>query len=373
MQKSTVSKIHPKSLELCSKGHPWITKDEFSIEFDSNFEFLEIEELGTTFIHDFNHPLVKARRWGDSSMPFIMDLEDRLGRAILKRSKINDRDNIYLVFGEVDELPGLFIQKLKKSYLVQYQSFFWESRIEMIKDFLLRRFEGLENIYSQKRLPGIKKTSPHLIHGEKLELVISEFDISYKLKLDQNHDIGIYTDISSIRKKISTLFEKRKNVLNLFSYTGAFSLLSLKKGASVTSVDLSKKYMAWLEENIHLNSFNIDKHHSVVKPVQKYLENNTNQYDLIICDPPSFSSDGKKSQSAFDFYKKNFPLLKKAMTAKGELVIFLNTHKISRQKFKRLIPKYFIMKRELFMSKDCPLLKGFPEGDYLKGYILGLK
>ncbi len=372
MRKSTVPKIHPTSLELCKKNHPWITKDEFSVEFDESSILLEIDELDDElFLHDPTHPSIKARRWGKSEMLFVMDLEDRIANAILERVNIKDRENIYLCFGEADSLPGLFIQKLNQVILIQYQAYFWEDLLEMVIDFLKRRYPRIENIFTQKRIAGAKKEHPKVVLGEEVsDIVIEEFGLQYEIRLQAQHDIGIYTDMSSIRKKINPLFEKSKTVLNLFSYTGAFSLQGLKNKCQVTSVDLSGKYMSWLEKNIKLNELPSSDHQSVVKPVNKFLASNQDKFDLIISDPPSFSTDGKKSQSALDFYKKSWGDFAKALSKNGKLVVFLNTHKINRTKFRRVIPRNWKVERELYMSKDCPLLQGFPEGDYLKGFVL---
>ncbi len=371
VKKSIVEVIHPTSLKNCRAGHPWITLDEHSAEFSKNADLLEIVPLNDIFINDPTHPKIKARYWGKSDIPFDMDIEFRLSEAILKRSEIVDRENVFLCFGEVDSLPGMYVLKLGDVILIQYQAYFWNKHIGIIVDFIKRRFKEIKSIYKQSRLYGSVKVTPKKVWGEtNSNLIIDEFGIKYNVFLEDYHDVGIYTDMSSIRKKLFPYYSKSKNVLNLFSYTGAFSLLGLKNALEVTSVDISSKFMSILESNIQLNSFDEDKHTSVVKPVDKFLKNNDQLFDLIICDPPSFSSNKKKSQSAISFYKENLNTLMNMLSPQGRLIMFLNTHKISRSKFKRSLPRGLKIEKELFTGRDCPLLKGFPEGDYLKGYIV---
>ena len=179
--------------------------------------------------------------------------------------------------------------------------------------------------------------------------------------------------MASIRKKLDGQFKNSKKVLNLFSYTGAFSLQALSHASEATSVDLSGKYMSWLEENVELNGWS-ERHQSIVKSCAKALKENKEKYDLVVCDPPSFSSDGKKRESAQDFYKKNWSDLWNSVSDGGKLIVFLNTHKVSRKKFKSLIVDLLRNKgritSDLYLDEDCGTLKGFPEGDYLKGFLI---
>ena len=269
---------------------------------------------------------------------------------------------------------GLYIQRLGQHILIQYHAFIWKKFIPSIVETLKNR--GFGDFYlEQMRIPGEQKKAPiSLKQGAPQEAIIEEFGIKLKLIFNQNHDIGIYTDMSSIREDLFPFFKEGQNFLNLFSYTGAFSLMALKEKMTVTSVDLSKRYMSWLEENIKINNFEISRHQSIVKACDKMLSTNKRKYEFILCDPPSFSSNGKKRLSSFDFYKNNWQLLWDSLSPGGVLVAFLNTHGIPRKKFKKLIENKTkrggkIIK-ELHLSKDCSSLNSFPESDYLKGFII---
>jgi 23S rRNA (cytosine1962-C5)-methyltransferase len=107
------------------------------------------------------------------------------------------------------------------------------------------------------------------------------------------------------------------------------------------------------------------------------LKANNKSFDFIICDPPSSSSDGEKRTSAVKAYKDLLEKMNKLLKPSGKLVIFLNTHQVGQEKFDRILKDYlselklnYKMITRLQLAQDCPTLKGFPEGSYLKGIVL---
>ena len=147
----------------------------------------------------------------------------------------------------------------------------------------------------------------------------------------------------------------------------------------VHSVDLSKKYLNWLDENLELNNFE-GKHNSYKNSVFEQLKEFKKQgqsFDFILSDPPSSSSDGKKRTNAMKNLKAELPLMVDLLDKGGHIVVFLNTHQVSPRKFQQklldvLKEKKLKLKiiKNLRLTKDCPTHKGFPEGDYLKGILL---
>lgn len=383
MKKKTF-KIHPLTLKSLKKGHPWVTLDQFSEKFPEDKPFIDIyhpdnnEYLGT-FLNDKKHPRVKARFWSiENNKPFEQLFKDRLKQAINKRSKQDlKRNNFYLVFGEADLLPGLFIQVLSQNILIQYQSYFWIKYENFVINCLKESYPQA-HFWTQKRITGESKVPPQAIeNNQETEFHIDEFGIKYIIRMNLFHDIGIFSDMSALRGQLIGHFKDAGEVLNLFCYTGAFSLYALKAGARVTSVDLSKKYISWLEDNIKLNQFDDNQHVSLVKSCQKQIENFIEQkrrFDLIICDPPTVSTDGKKRMKATDFYKKYTDGILTLLNKNGKAIIVLNTHSINLKKFKELLIKStkqkFSIVEQLGLSSDCSPLPNFPEGNYLKCLIL---
>lgn len=380
-------KLHPLSIKHLKKSHPWVVKDTFTAKFPTDETFLEgLNEKARPFcilLHDSDHPHVKARLWSFELNKKLNDLGPRVEMAFKKRKDLEltkHRDSYFLFFGEADALPGLFGIMFKQTIVLQYYASIWsklESKLipELVKA-CKKTFDFSPSVYVQDRNKGQRVSFRHLKGAQHSDIVVNEFGLNYKVKLAHSYDLGLYPDMSAIRKKI---FDQSsyKTVLNLFSYTGAYSLLSLSKGAKeVVSVDSAQMAHDWLNENLELNpQLHKENHQSMKKNVKKALEGFIKQkksFDLIICDPPSFSTDGKKSTPALKSYETLLPLMKKLISDNGKLVIFLNTHKVSWKKFEdkiRPLSRGLKVSAKLNLSEDCPRLKGFPEGDYLKGII----
>jgi 23S rRNA (cytosine1962-C5)-methyltransferase len=387
---ATRVEIHPASIKHVKKSHPWITKDSFSQRFPKNPKFLSAridEKRFCILMNDPEHPTIKARVWSIDTKSkleekdFLYELKGRLIQSFrLRDDQDFGRDNYYLCFGESDKVPGVFIQKLGDTILIQLYAEFW-SKYERDLVRITREKYLNSNIWVQKRNQNKVKefycSTNKQLREDQFE--VTEFGVNYVIKFNEYYDIGIYTDMAAIRNKVRADFED-KSVLNLYSYTGAYSLFALQSGASeVTSVDLSKKYLDWLDENLESNpSLDKSKHSSLCKPSEKALEQFVKEgrkFDVIVCDPPSSSSNGKKITKAIDAYKKLIPLIAQCLNKKGKAYVFLNTHSITRPKFESKIKEYIgdtkiSISGALKLHEDCPSLKGFPEGDYLKGLIL---
>ena len=412
--------FHPHTIKYVKKGHPWVTEDSFTKKFPQKAHFLKgTKEKSPTsfgvFLHDPAHPKVKARLWSYSSpevwgrSTFEEELLSRLLISVEKRlPKVQansespcdeKRENFYIVFGESDSLPGLKIQILAPGkILIQYYSNFWthfQKELLSKLSYVIKRFfpewkEKGVDVFIQtrsqnKNIPLQKQSLSTFPKGDgKLSFVSKEFEINYQIHLGKSYDFGLYTDMAPYRSSIKKLISQDSSVLNLFSYTGAFSLFALKCGSTdVHSVDLSPRYMKWLKHNIGLNpTINTSLHHSEVSSAMDSLakhEANNKSFNLIICDPPSSSSDGNKRSKAINAYNQLLPSMLNVLEEKGKIVLFLNTHNITFKKFFTEIESQFKGHQKSKTHKlqklkadnwDCPSKKGFPEGDYLKAIII---
>lgn len=392
--------IHPVSIKLLRQGHPWITADNFSNRFPRQSEFViatdERKRPMALLMHDPYHKNVKARVWSTKfpfdreAQHFTASIQGRLDLAFEKRiqqKELKERENYYLVFGEADQLPGLFILRLKDRVLIQFYTGFWNRYKSIIQTTIQEVFPEIkdENVWFQLRgeTKELQKLPQNALDTNRRdEFHLSEFGIQYLIRLGSSYDHGLYTDMSSIRHTLARYVKPGMSVLNLYSYTGAFSLWAMKLGATnVVSVDLSPKYIEWLQQNIALNpELNHTQHEAMVKSVDDAMNEliaTGKTFDLIICDPPSSSSDGDKRTSAIKAYKDLIEKMDKLVSPNGKLVVFLNTHQVSQDKFDRVLKDYFTelklnykMSTRLHLGQDCPTLKGFPEGSYLKGIIL---
>ncbi len=392
--------IHPVSIKLIRQGHPWITADNFSNRFPRQSEFIvatdDRKRPMALLLHDPFHKNVKARVWSTKfpfdreAQHFTASIQGRLDLAFEKRDlqkELTERENYYLVFGEADQLPGLFVLRLKDRILIQFYTSFWNRYKSIIQTTIQEIYPEIkdENIWFQLRgeTRELQKLPQNALdQNRRDEFHISEFGLQYLIRLGSSYDHGLYTDMSSIRHSLKKLITPETSLLNLFSYTGAFSLWAMKLGAKhVTSVDLSPKYIEWLQQNIALNpEIEHTQHEALTMSVDEALDTLKSQgkkFEVIICDPPSSSSDGDKRVSAIKAYKEMIKRMDAVIAPKGKMVLFLNTHQVTNQKFEKSLADYFNelkltykITMRLSLGQDCPTLKGFPEGSYLKGIVL---
>lgn len=391
--------LHPASCKYLKLGHPWITDDSYTKKFPKDAFFLiGVDEKNrqdvALLINDPLHKTVKARLWSLDKAEWTLDFKTTLAKRVkaaidLRRPLMNERENIFLINGESDGLPGLIVQQLKQELMIQYYAMFWKGQEEQLISLLKENLPEIRDIWIQERnfdqAKAIRCINPLKTSSE---FVLKEFGLNYQIKINQHYDFGIYSDMSAIRKNMRPYLQSKKSLLNLFSYTGAFSVFCLGMDfENVVSVDLSPKYLAWLEENIALNpNLKKENHSSLCMPSEKAMDKLIEErmkFDVIVCDPPSASSDGNKVSSAIKSYETLLlQMLELLDEEKGQIFAFLNTHTISWNKFEEKLKTIIdaskfknqvVIGKRFKLSEDCAPLKGFHEGDYLKGFLIEFK
>ncbi|MDB9786940.1 class I SAM-dependent methyltransferase [Bacteriovoracaceae bacterium] len=396
--------LHPKTIKLLNKGHPWILKDSFTDEFPKRDQLLLGKNRGEApsyqFIHDPLHSKIKGRVWkshppfDNNTQDFKKTLDTRLDEAFQKRKEshlFEQRQNIYLCYGEADSLPGLFVLKLGPHLVISCTTSFWKKYFSQIVGktssllhstvkYVWIQYRGQKPQHDENYKP-YGRTVPWNEVPEE-DCWITEFDLQYKISISQHKDLGIYTDMASIRKTLNPLFLDKLNVLNLFAYTGAFSQLALKNNANkVVSVDQSKQNGDWLIQNIEKNQFS--SHKLVINSVEKALTDlsrHSEFFNVIVCDPPPLMSIANKTLNSSQFYDIYLKLLIQILDPKnGKLIIFINTHHVKESMFlkdmetrMKPFPKIQI-KTKLQQGEDCPTYSQFPEGKSIKGIIISYK
>lgn len=384
--------LHPLSVKLMRQGHPWVTLDAFSRRFPREARFIVGQDerrmdIGV-LLHDPDHKQVRGRLWSltrpwDEKL-FWREVDERLAQARAKRlalASFQARDDRYWVFGEADNLPGLMLLQLADRFIVQFYALCWREMLDDLKPLLLKHFPEIkpEHLWMQTRsADGSGQKFPTLWDGSSKTdtFEVQEDGMKLVARLGEAYDYGLYPDMAAVRFAMKSVVQGKRRVLNLYSYTGAFSLQALQLGAQeVVSVDLSAKYLTWLEENLAKNSFE-GQHRSLKMPTEealRLLKSEGRQFDLIISDPPSASSDGQKRSSALQSYEKQWPNLQALLAPQGALITFLNTHTVSAAKFeahlKGLPGNRLKLSSRLTLRDDCPTFKGFHEGNYLKGAV----
>ncbi|UYQ93571.1 class I SAM-dependent methyltransferase [Chitinophaga horti] len=188
-----------------------------------------------------------------------------------------------------------------------------------------------EKIYVRQRKRKANRQSQYEKRDEeKYEFNVQEDGLTFKVNLSDYLDSGLFLD-HRIARHMVRMDAKDKKVLNLFCYTGSFSVYAAAGDAAmVTSVDLSKTYLQWAEDNMKLNNlYDPAKHQFEHADVLQYLDTlKLNTYDLVVLDPPTFSNS-KRMKDFLDIQRDHVDILNKVLlaTKKGGTIIFSNNYR----------------------------------------------
>jgi 23S rRNA (cytosine1962-C5)-methyltransferase len=145
------------------------------------------------------------------------------------------------------------------------------------------------------------------------KLVVHEHGLKFLVNLDDYLDTGLFLDHRPTRLMVREMC-KDKQVLNLFAYTGSFSVYAAAAGAEkVTTVDLSNTYIDWAKENVDINGLDTNRHTFIAADVMAWLPKAwAGSVDIIICDPPTFSNS-KKMDGTFDVQRDHPALINQCL------------------------------------------------------------
>ncbi|ACU64307.1 class I SAM-dependent methyltransferase [Chitinophaga pinensis] len=188
----------------------------------------------------------------------------------------------------------------------------------------------LEKIFvKQRQRKASRQEQYEKLSFESHEMVANEAGLKFKVNLSDYLDTGLFLDHRITRGMVREQSAGKK-VLNLFCYTGSFSVYAAAgNAAQVTSVDLSKTYLAWAEENMKLNDFDVSKHQFVHADVLQYLDTlPAETFDLVVLDPPTFSNS-KRMKEFLDIQRDHVSILNKvlAATRPGGVIYFSNNYR----------------------------------------------
>lgn len=177
-----------------------------------------------------------------------------------------------------------------------------------------------DNVYVRQRKRKQGRLDQYQRIAEEMEFfTVEESGLKFKVNLSDYLDTGLFLDHritrDMVRKEV-----KDKRFLNLFCYTGSFSVYAADGGAaSVTSVDLSKTYLNWAKDNFELNGFlDESKHFFLHEDVKQYLDTlKPNSFDLVVMDPPTFSNS-KRMKDFLDIQRDHVELINKVLNAMSD-------------------------------------------------------
>lgn len=386
--------IGPDSVRMVELGHPWIIADSYTKKWPTSVagDLLElVDQTGRYWATALADPgeRVVARIISYKKMQLHAEwLKNRLQKAIsLRLLFINQEDtNAYrLVNGEGDDLPGLTVDRYGDYYMLQLYGNVWRPHLKLLIQVLTELLEpaGIYEKTRPQKTRELEATADNKSYGRLLagkaapaRLGVKENGLSFLVSLEKGLDSGLFMDQRKNRAAFMQLSTGRR-VLNLFSYTGAFSVAAVAAGAAkVTSVDVSSPYMDWARDNFGVNRLNPKRHEFIVGdcfPVMSGFLKEGRRYDIILLDPPSFSTTSK---SRFTTRGGTSDLVAAALVLleDGGLLLCSSNHQ------KVTIEEYLKELRRGSLQANCGLqvvsLSGqpedfpypvtFPEGRYLK-------
>ncbi len=376
------------------RKHPWIFSGAIDSVKDikSKGETVEVisadgKFLGYGSFSNQSQISVRMLSFDPDNKPDEGFIKRRIEEAIKFRKNIIDQysTNAYrLINAESDNLPGIIVDKYSDFLVCQFLS----AGAEYWKNIVVNSLIELLNpsgIYERsdvdvREKEGLAKTNGILFgkHPDAL-IEITENNNIFFVDIINGHKTGFYLDQRDNRKTICN-YVKDKNILNCFSYTGAFSVYALKSGAvKVINIDSSENSLNTAEKNLIANGFTSNKFENVCDDVFKYLRKlrDTNQqFDLIILDPPKFAESTSQIEKASRGYKDINLLAMKLLTKNGILFTFSCSGHITSELFNKIISDAALDSgrnvkfiKFLTQSADHTISANFPESLYLKGLV----
>ena len=313
--------------------------------------------------------------------------QKRLGEALGVRQAIGLADSeagdtYRLVHGEGDLLPGLVIDVYGKTAVMQAHSVGMHVSREQIAVALKQVMgERLDSIYykSETTLPikaAIDGGNGFLL-GESHTDVAVENGLRFHIDWLKGQKTGFFVDQRENRSLLER-YSHGRSVLNMFCYTGGFSVYALRGGAKlVHSVDSSSKAVELVRANVELNFPAEPRHEAFAGDAFRFLDDMTVPYDLVVLDPPAFAKHRDAVKNALRGYTKLNARAMEKIAPGGILFTFSCSQAVSKEQFRTavftaatLAHRQVRILHQLHQPADHPVSIYHPEGEYLKGLVL---
>lgn len=375
--------------------HPWI----FSGALDKvkgspvNGEVVRVLAADQSFLaygyyNEKSRVAVRMLEWDESKTVDRDWYQQKIRTAIASRAHVlrnDDTNTCRLVFSEADFLPGLIVDRYADFLSLQILSAGIESAKEEIISILREELQP-KGIFDKSdataRTHEDLEINNGLLWGENPPefLEVKENGIRYHINIAGGQKSGFYCDQRDNRLILAE-YATGKSVLDCFSYSGGFSLNSLKNGAShVTSVDSSALALETLQQNIGLNGFEVERNAIIQSDVNKQLrvfKEEGKKFDIIVLDPPKYAPSRSALDRAARAYKDLNRLGMGLLESGGLLATFSCSGAVDIETFKQIIAwaaldagKEVQIVKQFSQPEDHPVRISFPEGEYLKGLLI---
>ncbi|MGM0166917.1 23S rRNA (-C5)-methyltransferase [Enterococcus sp. AZ135] len=314
-------------------------------------------------------------------------LKEKFQQAIDQRQAFfaDETTTAFRLFnGEGDGFGGVTVD-----YYADYLVISWYNQTiyhfqKMIVDGFLSVFPNAKGVVEKIRFKSDLKESRWLAGEKPTEpLIVLENGVSYAVYLDEGYMTGIFLDQKEVRGRLTEGLAAGKKVLNMFSYTGAFSVAAAYGGAlETTSVDLAQRSLPKTQEQFEVNGLPLEQQKIIVMDTFDYFRYAVRKnlsYNLIILDPPSFARNKKKTFSVAKDYGRLIEDSVEILTEEGMIIASTNAANLPIKKFQQAIEAALKKKNVNFrltesyrLPADFPV-SNFEESNYLKVLFYRIK
>ncbi len=384
--------LKPGKDQSLKRFHPWVfsgaiqrmegkpSEGDLVSVYSGNNEFLGIGhyQIGTITIRmvSFTEKTPGTGFW-----------KEKVERAWRCRQQIgigkHQHTNVFrLIHGEGDNLPGLVVDYYNGTAVIQMHSVgMYHIRHNIVKALHEVLGNQLKAVYdkSEKTLPFKAAIQPadEWISGTPDTDIVTENGLKFKVDWETGQKTGFFIDQRENRLLVQSLSGGR-DVLNMFCYTGGFSVYALNGGAAmVHSVDSSAKAVELTNENVELNFPGEKRHEAFIADGMEFLKNIHDKYDLIILDPPAFAKHRQSLPQALQAYKRINTRAFEQIRPGGLVFTFSCSQVVSKERFRESVftaaaisGRSVRILHQLSQPGDHPVNIYHPEGEYLKGLVL---
>lgn len=334
--------------------------------------------LGTAYLSQQN----KGLGWfvSKDKVAFNQAFFETLFRKAKEKRNAYYQDDLTTAFRlfnqEGDGFGGLTVD-LYGDYAVfsWYNSYVYQIR-QTISEAFRQVFPEVLGAYEKIRFKGLDYESAHVYGQEAPDFfTVLENGVLYQVFMNDGLMTGIFLDQYEVRGSLVDGLAMGKSLLNMFSYTAAFSVAAAMGGASqTTSVDLAKRSRELSQAHFQANGLSTDEHRFIVMDVFeyfKYAKRKDLTYDVIVLDPPSFARNKKQTFSVAKDYHKLISQSLEILNPGGIIIASTNAANVSRQKFTEQIDKGFAGRSYQILNKyglpaDFAYNKKDESSNYLK-------
>ena len=311
---------------------------------------------------------------------------ERLSEAYQVRCALDlvrpDNDIYRLVHGEGDQLPGLIIDVYGETAVMQAHSVGMHCHRQEIAEALVEACKGaVKHVYykSETTLPykaDLHQENGFLVGGDETNIA-TENGLQFHIDWLKGQKTGFFIDQRENRKLLEA-YSKGKSVLNMFCYTGGFSVYAMRGEAKlVHSVDSSAKAIDLTRANAELNFPGDKRHEAYAEDAFKFLEQAGSNYDLIILDPPAFAKHKDALRNALKGYTRLNSIAFQKIRKGGIVFTFSCSQAVNKDQFRLAVVtaaaqsgRHVRILHQIHQPADHPINIYHPEGEYLKGLVL---